>query len=59
MNKVIRSITGTVLGLLLALTTGAPAIADECRPFNRRRHHQGPVQGGTRIQQRGQTQRPR
>ena len=29
MNKVIRSITGTVLGLLLALTTGAPAIADD------------------------------
>ena len=29
MNKVIRTTTGTVLGLILALTVGAPAIADD------------------------------
>ena len=29
MNKVIQTTTGTVLGLLLALTAGAPAIADD------------------------------
>ena len=29
MNKVIRKTTGTVLGLTLALVSGAPALADD------------------------------